>query len=231
MLPVVLALSYSTANAASYWVDDASLFEHAVSIAPENAMARNNYAVQLFTSGDYGRGLPILQKLVNDRPDFYLGNYNLGRVLYEMNLLAPAEDYLKRATRLNPALPYGYLQLGLVYMKAGHLDWAEHNFRQALFLRPDDPKFHFALGVTLAARSDCPQARSEFSQALLLDPKLTRAQDQMEKCGNRAASAGAGAPALPAPAAPVAPARAVALPSPLPTAGPARTKLAPVKGP
>ena len=47
MLALLLPLSYSTANASSYWVNDLVLFEHAHRVAPQNATARNNYAVQL----------------------------------------------------------------------------------------------------------------------------------------------------------------------------------------
>ena len=80
-------------------------------------------------------------------------------------------------------------------MKAGRRDDAVQNFRYATALRPRDPKIHFALGVVLAATGDCVLARQEFSAALSLDPKLTRAQEQMDKCGAVAkpASSSAGA--------------------------------------
>ena len=82
MLPIILALSYSTANASSYWVDEFNLFQHAQRMAPESILARNNYAIQLAHHGYQGAGIAMLQKLVDERPTYFLANYNLGRLLY-----------------------------------------------------------------------------------------------------------------------------------------------------
>jgi Flp pilus assembly protein TadD len=183
ILGLIVPLAYSTANASSYWADDYVLFEHARRVAPENAIAQNNYAIQLPRRGDYATAVTMLQRLVDQRPDYFLATYNLGRLLYELNLLAPAEHYLKKARAMEPELPDTYLQLGLISMKTNRLAEAESLFRRAVALHPRQPKFHFALGVALVQRSNCTQARSEFSEALHLDPAFSRAREQMEKCG------------------------------------------------
>jgi hypothetical protein len=209
MIAIILPLSYCTANAASYWVNDSVLFEHAHSMAPQNATARNNYALQVAISGDRGTAITMLGDLTKEHPDSFLGNYNLGRLLYESNILPAAEHYLREAQKLDPSMPDPYLQLGMICMRTGRMDDAEELFRLALSLRPDDAKFHFALGVVMAQRRNCPVARSEFSRALALDPTLTRAQEQTDKCGaDVAARSSAG-----------------------PGSVPARVPLAPVKGP
>jgi len=219
MLPVVLALSYSTANASSYWVNEFNLFQHAERMAPENILARNNYAIQLAHHGDQGTGIAMLQKLVDERPDFFLANYNLGRLLYEVNLLGAAQHYLQVARSLVPDMPDTYAQLGLVSMRAGRLDEAVQNFRYGAALRPRDPTLHFALGVALAATGDCALARSEFSSVLFLDPAFTHAQEQMDKCGG--ASKGPGSTTGVAPSDQSSP----------PLSRVARPPIVPVKGP
>jgi Flp pilus assembly protein TadD len=183
IIAIVLPLSYCAANAASYWANDSVLFEHAHSMAPQNAKAFNNYAVQVALSGDRGTAMTMLGDSIREHPDSSLGNYNLGRLLYESNVLPAAEHYLRLAQRLDPSMPDPYLQLGMICMRTGRMDEAEADFRRALSLRPDDAKFHFALGVTMAQRQNCPVARSEFSRALALDPTLKRAQEQTDKCG------------------------------------------------
>jgi protein O-mannosyl-transferase len=216
MLAIILPLSYSAANASSYWVDDSVLFEHAHSVAPQNATARNNYAVQLALHGDEGTALTMLQDLVRERPDFFLGTYNLGRLLYETDMLGASEHFLQQASSIDPGMPDTYLQLGMIRMRTGRESEAEAQFRHALALRPNDPKIHFALGVVLALRGNCPSARAEFSQALSLNPGLVRAQEQMDKCGAATAARDVSLPAV------------IGLPLPSPAA---RAPLAPVKGP
>lgn len=198
MLAMLLPLSYSAANASSYWRNDSLLFEHANRVAPQNITARNNYALQLALSGDKGTAMTMLGDLVKEHPNSYLGNYNLGRLLYETNILPAAEHYLREAQRLDPSSPDAYLQLGMIGVRVGRLSEAEDLFRQALSLRPDDPKFHFALGVVLAQRENCPAARAEFSRALSLDDTLAAAREQRDKCGaDTAARPTAGPPSPP----------------------------------
>jgi len=184
MLALVLPLSYSSANASSYWINDYVLFERAHRLAPQNATARNNYAVQLARHGQQGTAMTMLEQLVQERPDYYLASYNLGRLLYEINLLGAAEHYLQQARKIDPAIPDAYLQLGVISMRTGRTAEAESYFRRALALRPRDPKYHFALGVAIAQRGDCPLARSEFAEALALNPGLLQAREQMDKCGS-----------------------------------------------
>ena len=127
--------------------------------------------------------------------DYFLANYNLGRLLYEMNLIGAADHYLQRAKSLQADRPDAYLQLGLVCMKTGRRDEALANFRRANALQPRDATVHFALGVVLAGQGDCAQARAEFSEALALKPDLTKAREQMDQCGVAAAAGNGKAPA------------------------------------
>jgi hypothetical protein len=229
MLPIIVALSYSTANASSYWVNEFNLFEHAHRLAPENILARNNYAIQIAHNGDQGTGIAMMQKLVDERPGFFLANYNLGRLLYEANLLGAAEHYLQVARNLEPDMPDTYSQLGLVYLRAGRWDDAARNFRYATALRPRDATLHFALGVSLAATGNCAQGRSELSAALLLDPELTRAKEQMDKCVASAAGPSQAPGQSAAAGLPVGASAADQDRLPSPRVG--RPALAPVKGP
>jgi tetratricopeptide (TPR) repeat protein len=182
MLALVLPLSYSTASASSYWVDDYRFFEHAHRVAPQNANAQNGYALQLANHGDPGAAMILLRQLADRRPDYFLANYNLGRLLYEVNLLGPAELHLEKARAVDSHRPDTYLQLALICLKTGRLAQAESHYRRALALRPGQAKYHFALGVVLAQRGNCQAARSEFTLALSMDPEFKQAREQMHDC-------------------------------------------------
>src|SRR5262249_1210832 len=159
-------------NAAAYWVDDFTLFEHAHRLAPNNSLALNNYAVEIAHRGLREPAIGMLQKLLSEHPKDFLPNFNMGRLLYEENFVCPAYHYLKVARSLQPDMPDAYLQLGLVCLKLDRQDEALVNFRTAAAIRPHDAKVHFALGVVWAQRKDCTLARAQFSEALSLDPSL-----------------------------------------------------------
>lgn len=199
MLAILLPLTYSSANASSYWKDNLMLFEHANQVAPQNLTARVNYAVELQMAGDKGKAMTMLGDMVKEHPDSYLANLDLGRCLYEANLLPAAEHYLRIAQKLDPSQPDPYLQLGMIGIRVGRTSDSVELFQHASLLRPEDPKYHFALAVAVAQGGDCVRARAEFSQALFLDPALKRAQEQKDKCKVDTAPSGqAGTSALPA---------------------------------
>lgn len=222
MLALLLPLCYSTANATSYWVNNFILFEHAHNIAPRNAKATTNFALELSAKGDKVGALNMLERLIRERPYNYLANYDLGRMLYDVNLLKDAEDYLQQARKISPDEPDPYANLAVIHIRTGHLDEAEAEFRHALTLRPDDATIHFSLGVLLAGRGNCALARAEFSQSLFLNPGLTSAQEQSDKCSVDTAAKDSGLPAGTGQSA------ERSWPLPLPAA---RVPLAPVKGP
>jgi protein O-mannosyl-transferase len=186
-------LAYGTANAASYWRDQYSLFEHAYRVAPNDVFVRVNYAIELGRRGDYEKAFPMLQQVLKEQPNNWLANYNLGRICYEVGLLPMSEMYLERTAQLNPDIPETYLQLGLIDMKTNRLVLAEGNMRKALARRPEEPTFLFALGVTLKQENNCDEARKKFAQALSLEPGFPHAQEQLDKCSGTATGKPAGA--------------------------------------
>ena len=197
---VVLAglLAYGTANAASYWSNQYSLFEHAYKVAPNDVLVRIDYAIELARRRDYEKAFPMLQQVLKEQPNNWLANYNLGRICYEVGLLPMSEMYLERTVQLNPDLPETYLHLGLIQMKTNRLVLAEGNMRKALARRPEEPTFLFALGVTLKQENNCDEARKKFAQALSLEPGFPHAQEQLDKCSGTATGKAAGAGVEPA---------------------------------
>ena len=186
-LLVLAPLSYSAANAASYWVNDFILFEHAHAIAPKNATVRNNYAIELDRRGNRIAATPLLTQLLVENPNNWLANYNLGRLSYEQADWAKAEQYFRKAQSIDPNQADAYLQLGLIALRRNQVDQAESDIRTAIALRPVEPTFYFALGVTLAQRGDCKSARSAFAETLALKPTFANAAEQMLKCRVEAA--------------------------------------------
>jgi protein O-mannosyl-transferase len=186
-------LAYGTANAASYWSDQYSLFDHAYKVAPNDVFVRIDYAIELGRRKDYAKAFPILQQVLKEQPNNWLANYNLGRICYEVGMFPMSEMYLERTVQLNPDLPETYLQLGLIDMKTNRLVLAEQNMRKALARRPEEPTFLFALGVALIQENNCNEARKTFAQTLSLEPGFPHAQEQLDKCSGAATGQATGA--------------------------------------
>ena len=119
-LAIVVVCCYATADAASYWMDDYTLFQHAYELTPTNTVARVNYALSLADHDDYLKAMPLLDSVLYEDPNNWLANYNLGRVFYNMGLYRAARNRFEEVERLYPTMPENYLQLGLVEMKMNH---------------------------------------------------------------------------------------------------------------
>ena len=142
-----LPLSYSTANASSYWVNNLVLFEHAQPRGAPKFPRPQQLRRAAFAHRGAGHGSDDVAELVNERPGYFLANYNLGRVLYEMNLACgPPITTCSRPERRPAGRPEPICSWGYVCMKTGRRDEALSNFRRANALRPDDRNVHFALG-------------------------------------------------------------------------------------
>ncbi|PYU21121.1 MAG: hypothetical protein DMG32_21375 [Acidobacteria bacterium] len=182
-LAVVILLSYDTVKATSYWANDYRMFEHAYEVGPRSGKARNGYANELATVGDYSKALRIMQELIAEQPNRWESSFNLGHVFYQLGEFSTAEQYLKRAQQLDPAMPFPYLYLGLTYLRMNRFQDAEANLRQAVFVRPYEPFLHFSLASVLVIEAKCDEARAEFRQAQDLLPDMPHVQDQIDNCG------------------------------------------------
>ena len=182
-LAVVTLLSYDTLKATSYWTNDYRLFEHAYQVGPRSTKARNGYANELATAGDYSKAIRIMQGLLTEQSNRWEPNFNLGHVFYQLGEFSTAEQYLKRAQQLDPAMPFPYLYLGLTYLRTNRFQDAEANLRQAVYVRPYEPFLHFSLASILVTEAKCDEARAEFLRALDLLPDMAHVQDQLDNCG------------------------------------------------
>jgi protein O-mannosyl-transferase len=182
MLLLLALLSYGTAVASSYWIDDYILFQHAYQSAPANVLVRNNYAVELGRRQRFSEAVPMLKQVLREQPNNWLANYNFARLSYQQRDLPEAEKYYLRAIQIDPTQADSFMQLGLIDLETARTAQAEANMRRAVSLRPTEPNFHFGLGVVLAQNGNCTEARSQFAAALALKSEFALAKRQGDLC-------------------------------------------------
>ena len=178
---IVATLVAVTVYQARPWQSDLALYTSAVDIAPKNTMARNGLADQYAKGGRLEEASDILGGVVQERPTFWLANYNLGYVNYRMRRLDLAEQFLHRAIALNPADSDEYMYLGLTYFQRGDLAEGAQQVRQAIARNPTGTGYHVVLGEILLQQGDMSGAKSEFQTELAYHPQSATAKDELSR--------------------------------------------------
>lgn len=181
ILAIVCSLGLGTVDQSLYWANNLALYRRGVAIAPHNNLARNNLANELLERGLYNDAVGLYGRVLADKPDYWLANYNLGFAYYKLGKLPEAERYLRRAIEISPIDPDQFVYLGVTYLKMGRLDDAAHSIRHALELRPDGRGYHFALGTVMKAKGDFPAALAQFKTELAYNPEQKAAREQISE--------------------------------------------------
>ena len=168
---VVLSLAIVTAVQAQSWKDNLSLYTHAVHVAPNNMLARNNLASEYVAEGRDEDATIMLKALLADHPGMWLANYNYGYVNYRLGNLSLAERYLRRAMEIDARDSYQYLFLGTTYLKEARLSEAAEQLRQAIARQPDGGGYHFTLGMIELQQGNVAAARAEMQEELKYHPE------------------------------------------------------------
>jgi len=177
---VVVALAMATMVEAQPWKDNLALYSQAVRVAPKNGQARNNLASEESRLGRYQEASEVLKGLLADEPGLWLANYNYGYVNYRLGNLALAEEYLRRAIRIDPSDADQYIYLGTTYFKEGRLPDAEAQVRHGIARKPDGTGYHFLLGVIEMQKGNLAAAREEILTELRYNPGSQAARMQLD---------------------------------------------------
>jgi tetratricopeptide (TPR) repeat protein len=98
--------------------------------------------------------------------------YNiLGIIHYKMGDISLAEEYTKKAVKINPNNYWLHLRLSGLYSYNGRHEEALQELEISLELKPDDPKALLLLGETYLRLNNLSQATKIFKTVLSLEPK------------------------------------------------------------
>lgn len=137
-----------------YWKDSVALWTHAIDVTNDNFPARRNLSYELMMQGRPMEARPHMLEAARLAPHLWDVQFGTGMLLLEMGQLEEGAPYLAKAYSLNPT----------------HPDVRE-NFARALNLR----------GVYWAEQNNHARAIELFSSALKLNPKLTAAQQNLDR--------------------------------------------------
>ncbi len=194
------ACGVATWHQLTFWKNSRSLFEHALAVTRDNAVAENNFGVILM---DYDGAEPHFANAVRIHPGYSeaLANlavcrekagdvegarqllqrslqsspnasayYNLANLLTKQNQLAAAEENYRAALRLKPEFVEAWFNLGILHGKQGRTEEANQDYATALRLKPNQADAHLTFGASLAEQKKFDEAIAEFNAALRLAP-------------------------------------------------------------
>lgn len=141
----------------------------AVRLAPDDYLARCNYAAALMACGEAEAAVEILQQVVREHPDDPGIRNNLANALRAMGDDAGARDEYLAALKAAPGHPGALLNLAAVEVSLGMLDAAEQRLRASLS-RQRHPQALLLLGNILHRRRLFADAQAAYLQAAQLAP-------------------------------------------------------------
>ena len=104
-------------------------------------------AISAMKSGKSKKAQKLLEKVVNQQPDFANAHVNLGIVLISNNLLNEAEKSLLYAIKIDSNNMQAFNQLGFIYRKKGDFSKAKKAYKNAIDINSDYAFAHLNLGI------------------------------------------------------------------------------------
>jgi tetratricopeptide (TPR) repeat protein len=175
----LIVLASVTAVQASRWQDSKTLFEHTLSVTPDNLLVQYDLGHALGQEKKYDEAIPHFLEALRIQPDFFDALFNMGVTLFEQGKLQEAESYFRRALQAKPESGKTHMQLALALVNEEKADEALAEFYKALELAPMDSNVRTNLGLMLARKGKVSEAISQLNEALRLNPNSAEAHNNL----------------------------------------------------
>jgi len=175
----LIILGSLTAVQASRWRDSKTLFEHTLSVTPDNLVVQYDLGHALGQEKKYDEAIPHFLAALRIEPDFFDALINMGITLFEQGKPQEAITYYQRALALKPDSGKAHMQLALALVKQEKTDEALSEFYKALEFAPTDPDVRTNLGLMLARKGKVSEAISQLDEALRINPRSPEAHNNL----------------------------------------------------
>jgi tetratricopeptide (TPR) repeat protein len=163
-----------TWNQTVYWRNSASLFEHALAVTRDNAVAHNNLGVSLLDAGNMTAAEGHFAEAVRLKPHYPEGLANLGFCREKQGRPEEAGELFRRSLEVRPT-PAGHYNLANLLAKEGKIEEADAHYQAALQLKPEFVEAWYNLGILEAKRGKPEAAEQDYATVLRIKPDHTEA--------------------------------------------------------
>jgi tetratricopeptide (TPR) repeat protein len=177
----IAALSFATRAQLPYWHDSVALFQRAIDVVPDNALAQNNLGMALVEQNRIADALEHFQKAVTIAPGDTDARSNLGNALRTLGRPADAAIAYDEALAQSPNDPSIHYNLATALVDLGRGDEAATHLREAVRLDPEYTKARYLLGTILIKAGRPADALEQFREVARLDPQNQRAGEWVRR--------------------------------------------------
>ena len=159
-----------------YWRDSILLFERALEVTGENAVARNNLASAYYqrnAPGDLERAVAHYAKTIRMEPSYAPSLNSLAVALLKLGRAEEAIDRWSQAVGMTPRYTEALCNLCGALSQVGRLAEAERRCTQALRVDPQAACAHSNLGHLYLQQSRIPEAETHLEAAVRIAPLAT----------------------------------------------------------
>jgi tetratricopeptide (TPR) repeat protein len=153
-----------------YWKNSETLFERAVAVTRDNAVAHSNLGVAYEQAGRKTEALREYQEAVRLNPGMGQAHNNLASLLEGSGQYEEALGHYREALRLKPRAWQAYANLAACLAKLGRVEEARGPYETAVLLVPGDPRPPYAMAKALLIANRRAEAIQRFHEALRASP-------------------------------------------------------------
>jgi len=175
----IIALAWSASIQTSYWRNSIILWQHSLSVTPNNAPARQNLCDALFEQGEIDDAMVQVQEGLKLQPTNANLQNSLGAVLTRKGKLDEALLLLESALRINPHIEGLRYNLANVFLQQGRVDEAIANYEMELISAPNFPEGHNNLAKALFQKGRLKEGEEQVRIALALNPRSPEAHNNL----------------------------------------------------
>ncbi len=178
---LVAALGLRAHAQTAVWRDSRTLWEHTVSLNPDNFMAHNNLSVALSELGLREQADLHASEAARLNPTYPPARINHGNALARAGNYAEALENYAAALARDPSSVNATYNSGLALARMGRHAEAEGYYRRALALDPNYAMAHFSLGALLAGSGRPDEGIEHLRQAASLRPGWQEPLDYLRR--------------------------------------------------
>lgn len=176
------ALLLGTVRQVRVWHDGATLFAHAIAVAPDQASLRTHLALghALVAEGRLAEAVSAYREALRRDPGSAETMNFLGVALASLGRVDEAASLFEAAIRLAPAFAHPYHGLGTLAAQAGDFARARDYFAAACERAPESAAMRLHLARALQQLGEIDAAREALRAAVALDPLSLEARTALD---------------------------------------------------
>jgi len=155
----------------SFWRDNLTLFQHALDVSPDNAVAHCQVGAEMGRRQDYVAAQAQFQAALECDPTSEAAFQGLGFSYEALGRPVDALAEYKALLRIRPWLAWPHLRAGNLLWQAGDRQAALPHYSEAVRLDPNSAETHLRFGLALVELGEQPQGLAELAEAVRVQPQ------------------------------------------------------------